>query len=143
MDKRVQQVCLTYLQTWFQWLVMLLYFVLCVGAICAGNWFSGHELADVAPQPRGGRTEIVGRRQALDQASRDARTIFWTQDRTGPSVSISRPFPKLTALRIWGALKSGEELQVLRSMPNLESLTFSGNLPSNSLRYVAELPNLR
>lgn len=38
---------------------------------------------------------------------------------------------------------SGEELQVLRSMPNLESLTFSGNLPSSSLRYVSELPNLR
>ncbi len=146
MDKSLQQVCLTYVRSRAQWFVILIYFGICLIACCNNQLFGTYDhWVDVAPKPPNPSPRaMIANTQTLDQASRATRTIDWNVALRSPSAPVTaRPFPNVKTLNIWGTLKSSEDLQVLRSMPQLEALTFSSNLPSNSLQLAAELPQLQ
>lgn len=146
MDKSLQQVCLTYLRSWVQWFVILLYFGICLIACCHNQLGRTYNhWVDVAPKPSyPGPSAMIANTQSMDRANRAARTIRWNVALRSPSPSVTaQPFPNVKTLDISGTLKSREDLQVLRSMPQLAALTFSSNLPSNGLQLAAELPQLQ
>ncbi|MDB5338960.1 MAG: hypothetical protein JWN70_4579 [Planctomycetaceae bacterium] len=145
MSKSLQQVCATYLQCWVQWFVILGYFGLCLAAVFAGESGSYGEWGDVSPKPSHPDPKVVVEQNgSLDQSSRDARSIDWTAPQPTPPQAVPlQPFPNLKTLEIRGALKSVEELHVLRAMPNLESLTLASMVPPDSLQIIGEVRSLQ
>lgn len=145
MNRRIYQVCLNYLQRWPLWLAAIAYLGSC-GIALHYAWFQTNVRAsNVFPEPpQPGQMVNLMPPMSLDDVSRDTQSIFWNANKLLPiNTTGVQPFPNLVSLQIVGELKSADELQVLRSTPNLEAFALLDELPVEGLQYIAELPHLR
>ncbi len=144
MNPSTYQVCLTYILRWPFWLVAAVYLIVCGIAIqfaCFPNWYG--RASNVFPDiPTPGPMEYVT--EGLEQVDHGTRSLFWNPVRQEEmKAAASRPFPKLASLQIVAELKSVDELQFLRSMPNLEAFSLLGDLPPEGVNRIGELTRLR
>lgn len=147
MNHRRYQVALTYLRHWPFWLAVIAYVATCAFA-ARYVWFpnpSFFRTRNVFPEvQQPAPTVNLTARTALDEVSRDTRSIFWNAEELNPiRVETSQPFPKLTALHVVGTFRPDATLQFLRAMPNLQEFSFLDDLPRNSMQYIGELQHLR
>jgi hypothetical protein len=146
MDQRPYQVCLTYVQRWQLLLTAVLYVAVSVAAVCIGPLhMSMNMLRKVSPTfPLPRPMKKLSDLSELGQTSDKTRSVIVSNNRFRDSKPIKlRQLPRLNSLEILGVFRSGNDLAILRSMPNLQAFSYLGNLPWDSLKYVAEAQDLR
>ncbi|MES2788027.1 MAG: hypothetical protein V4719_00290 [Planctomycetota bacterium] len=146
MDQRLYQVFLTYVQRWQLLLTAVLYVAVSVAAVCIGPLqMSPSTLRKVSPTfPLPRPLKKFSDLSELERTSDSTRSVFVSTNRLQNSKPITlKQLPRLSSLEILGVFQSGDDMAILRSMPNLQAFSYSSNLPWNCLRYVAEAQDLR
>lgn len=146
MDQRVYQAGLTYLSRWPLWLVAVIYLVVC-GIAIQIVWFPSRvgRAQDVAPKiSRPWPMVNILPSTSLSQIDSETRALFWNAEPLMPIKTAGAPqFPKVESLEIVGTLKTADELQILRTMPNLRDFAILADVPAGGWRHIAETPRLR